>query len=163
MRRFFNKRNNMRKFYSVLVLASCLLVSPLFGAVEVVFSERALVNADTERGQLQMYAGNETYVAALTIRGWQAGKEQTFNSRDVVLGGLSMLGKLQGQDTAYIDIIEVLNGQLRIAGDTMNAYRQKYIGADGSDMREFVKGKHELFPIPWEEVRLSGLSQNTGY
>ena len=119
MRRFFNKRNNMRKFYSVLVLASCLLVSPLCGAVEVVFSERALVNADTERGQLQMYAGNETYVAALTIRGWQAGKEQTFNSRDVVLGGLSMLGKLQGQDTASIDIIEVLNGQLRIAGDTM--------------------------------------------
>lgn len=109
----------MRKFYSVLILASCLLVSPLCGAVEVVFSERALVNADTERGQLQMYAGNETYVAALTIRGWQAGKEQTFNSQDVVLGGLSMLGKLQGQDTAYIDIIEVLNGQLRIAGDTM--------------------------------------------
>ena len=119
MRRFFNKRNNMRKFYSVLILASCLLVSPLCGAVEVVFSERALVNADTERGQLQMYAGNETYVAALTIRGWQAGKEQTFNSQDVVPGGLSMLGKLQGQDTAYIDIIEVLNGQLRIAGDTM--------------------------------------------
>lgn len=50
-----------------------------------------------------------------------------------------------------------------IAGDTMNAYRQKYIGADGADMREFVKGKHELFPIPWEEVRLSGLSQNAGY
>ncbi|MGN1239552.1 MAG: hypothetical protein ACI4TV_01595 [Paludibacteraceae bacterium] len=109
----------MRKFCSVLIFASCLLVSPLCGAVEVVFSERALVNADSERGQLQMYADNETYVAALTINGWQAGKEQMFSSQDVALGGLSMLGRLQGQDTAYIDIIEVLNGQLRIAGDTM--------------------------------------------
>lgn len=50
-----------------------------------------------------------------------------------------------------------------IVGDTMNAYRTKYAGAEGADMREFVKGKHELFPIPWEEVRLSGLTQNAGY
>lgn len=50
-----------------------------------------------------------------------------------------------------------------IVGDTMNAYRTKYAGADGADMREFVKGKHELFPIPWEETRLSGLTQNPGY
>ena len=56
-----------------------------------------------------------------------------------------------------------------IVGDTMNAYRAKYMDEDsgtsyeGVYMREFVKGKHELFPIPYEEVRLSGLTQNPGY
>lgn len=56
-----------------------------------------------------------------------------------------------------------------IAGDVMNAYRTKY-GADnpngnieGSHMEPFVVGKHELMPIPAEEVRLGGLSQNNGY
>lgn len=56
-----------------------------------------------------------------------------------------------------------------IAGDVMNAYRVKY-GADnangnieGSHMEPFVVGKHELMPIPAEEVRLGGLSQNNGY
>lgn len=56
-----------------------------------------------------------------------------------------------------------------IVGDTMNAYRAKYMDEnsgtsyEGTYMREFVKGKHELFPIPYEEVRLSGLTQNPGY
>ena len=30
-------------------------------------------------------------------------------------------------------------------------------------MSEFVAGKHELLPIPVEEVRLGGLTQNFGY
>lgn len=56
-----------------------------------------------------------------------------------------------------------------IVGDTMNAYRTKYMDEnsgtsyEGIYIREFVKGKHELFPIPYEEVRLSGLTQNPGY
>ena len=27
----------------------------------------------------------------------------------------------------------------------------------------FVAGKHELFPIPQQEINVSGLSQNPGY
>lgn len=56
-----------------------------------------------------------------------------------------------------------------IAASTMNAYKDKY-GADnaggnieGTEMATFVEGKHELMPIPSEEVRLGGLSQNNGY
>ena len=30
-------------------------------------------------------------------------------------------------------------------------------------MSEFVKGKHELMPIPDEEIRIGGLVQNPGY
>jgi hypothetical protein len=46
----------------------------------------------------------------------------------------------------------------------MNAYRLKYITEEGQDMSEFVKGKHELFPIP--EIELNNnpkLTQNPGY
>ena len=56
-----------------------------------------------------------------------------------------------------------------VAGEVMNAYRTKY-GAnnpngntEGTQMQEFVVGKHELMPIPAEEVRLGGLTQNNGY
>jgi hypothetical protein len=45
----------------------------------------------------------------------------------------------------------------------MNAYRSKYINAEGAEMAEFVVGKHELMPIPSEEIRLGGLEQNNGY
>ena len=27
----------------------------------------------------------------------------------------------------------------------------------------FIEGKHEVFPIPQQEVDISGLTQNTGY
>jgi starch-binding outer membrane protein, SusD/RagB family len=27
----------------------------------------------------------------------------------------------------------------------------------------FVEGKHEVFPIPQEEITISGLTQNNGY
>lgn len=56
-----------------------------------------------------------------------------------------------------------------IAGDVMMAYRDKYCTAAGSattegdDMADFIKGKHELMPIPQEEVRMGGLAQNPGY
>lgn len=50
-----------------------------------------------------------------------------------------------------------------IVGDVMNAYKEKYISAEGGHMEPFVKGKHELMPIPAEEVRLGELTQNNGY
>ena len=50
-----------------------------------------------------------------------------------------------------------------IAGKTMNAYKAKYSANEGAEMADFVEGKHELMPIPSEEVRLGGLEQNYGY
>lgn len=50
-----------------------------------------------------------------------------------------------------------------IAGKTMNAYKAKYSANEGAEMADFVEGKHELMPIPSEEVRLGGLEQNNGY
>ncbi len=50
-----------------------------------------------------------------------------------------------------------------IAGKTMNAYKAKYSTNEGAEMADFVEGKHELMPIPSEEVRLGGLEQNYGY
>ena len=69
-----------------------------------------------------------------------------------------------------------------IVGETMRAYKAKYSGEieysdqvdedgigyatktnEGNDMFDFVDGKHELFPIPWEEISLGGLEQNPGY
>lgn len=50
-----------------------------------------------------------------------------------------------------------------IAKEVMDAYKADETEEARSNMSEFVKGKHELFPIPDEEVRLSGLVQNPGY
>lgn len=56
-----------------------------------------------------------------------------------------------------------------IVGEVMNAYKAAY-GEDnpngnieGTHMENFVVGKHELMPIPAEEVRLGSLTQNNGY
>ena len=32
-----------------------------------------------------------------------------------------------------------------------------------AEMASFVKGKHELFPIPAEEINLNPMEQNNGY
>ncbi|NMB81428.1 MAG: RagB/SusD family nutrient uptake outer membrane protein [Ignavibacteria bacterium] len=51
-----------------------------------------------------------------------------------------------------------------IAGDVMNAYREKYIAKEGKDMSPFEKGKHELFPIPETQLNANPLlKQNLGY
>lgn len=50
-----------------------------------------------------------------------------------------------------------------IAKEVMDAYKADETDEARSAMSEFVKGKHELFPIPHEEVLLSGLEQNSGY
>lgn len=51
-----------------------------------------------------------------------------------------------------------------IAGDVMNAYKEKYKDQEGKDMSEFEKGKHELFPIPETQRNANTLlEQNYGY
>jgi len=50
-----------------------------------------------------------------------------------------------------------------IARETMEAYKATETPEARAEMAAFIKGKHELLPIPAEEVRLSGLTQNPGY
>lgn len=50
-----------------------------------------------------------------------------------------------------------------IAKETMDAYRLTETPEAQAEMAEFVKGKHELMPIPQEEIRLGNLDQNPGY
>lgn len=50
-----------------------------------------------------------------------------------------------------------------IAKEVMDAYAQTETEAARSHIAPFVKGKHELMPIPQEEIRLGGIYQNNGY
>jgi len=50
-----------------------------------------------------------------------------------------------------------------IVGETMNAYMAAESEEARAQMGTFIAGKHELMPIPSEEVRLGGLTQNPGY
>lgn len=50
-----------------------------------------------------------------------------------------------------------------IVEETMNAYKAAETAEAQAEMATFIKGKHELLPIPAEEVRLGGLTQNPGY
>lgn len=50
-----------------------------------------------------------------------------------------------------------------IVKEVMDAYKASETLEARQHMAEFVKGKHELLPIPDEEVRLGGLAQNPGY
>ena len=50
-----------------------------------------------------------------------------------------------------------------IAAETMTAYMAQESEEARAEMNPFVKGKHELLPIPSEEIRLGGLTQNPGY
>lgn len=50
-----------------------------------------------------------------------------------------------------------------VAKQTMDAYKASESAEARAEMAEFVAGKHELMPIPAEEVRLGGLTQNPGY
>ncbi len=52
-----------------------------------------------------------------------------------------------------------------IAKEVMDAYKATETDEARSAMNEFVKGKHELFPIPDDEIQLSdgALTQNPGY
>lgn len=50
-----------------------------------------------------------------------------------------------------------------IVKEVMDAYKAAETQEAQSHMSEFVKGKHELMPIPDEEIRIGGLVQNPGY
>ena len=50
-----------------------------------------------------------------------------------------------------------------IAKDVMDAYAKTETAEAQSHMTPFIKGKHELMPIPQEEIRLGGITQNPGY
>lgn len=50
-----------------------------------------------------------------------------------------------------------------IAKEVMDAYKATETDEAQSYMETFVKGKHELMPIPDEEIRIGGLAQNPGY
>ena len=50
-----------------------------------------------------------------------------------------------------------------IAKDVMDAYAKTETAEAQAHMTPFVEGKHELMPIPQEEIRLGGIEQNPGY
>lgn len=51
-----------------------------------------------------------------------------------------------------------------IAGEVMNAYKEKYKNQEGKDMSAFIIGTHELFPIPETQLNANTLlDQNYGY
>lgn len=50
-----------------------------------------------------------------------------------------------------------------IVKKTMDTYKANETSEARAEMANFIEGKHELFPIPQEEVNLGGLEQNPGY
>ncbi len=50
-----------------------------------------------------------------------------------------------------------------IAKETMDAYKATETPECQAQMAEFIKGKHELLPIPSKEIDLNPMSQNPGY
>ncbi len=50
-----------------------------------------------------------------------------------------------------------------IVGDVMEAYRNNESEEVRAEMGTFVKGKHELLPIPQQEIDLNPVEQNPGY
>lgn len=50
-----------------------------------------------------------------------------------------------------------------VAAQTMNAYKAGENSLVQAEMADFTEGKHELMPIPYEEVRIGKLEQNPGY
>lgn len=50
-----------------------------------------------------------------------------------------------------------------VAKEVMDAYKTTETAEAKAQMADFVKGKHELFPLPAEEISLNSMPQNTGY
>lgn len=50
-----------------------------------------------------------------------------------------------------------------IAGSTMTAYKNLETKEAQAQMATFIEGKHEIFPIPAEEIELNPMEQNKGY
>lgn len=50
-----------------------------------------------------------------------------------------------------------------VAKETMDAYKATETPEAQSHMATFIKGKHELFPLPSKEIELNPMTQNPGY
>lgn len=50
-----------------------------------------------------------------------------------------------------------------VAKEVMDAYRASAPEEVSSRMNKFKEGVHEIFPIPFDEINLGGLTQNPGY
>jgi hypothetical protein len=50
-----------------------------------------------------------------------------------------------------------------VAKEVMDAYKAGETEEAQAEMAEFILGKHELMPIPSEEIELNPMEQNTGY
>ncbi len=50
-----------------------------------------------------------------------------------------------------------------IAAEVMTEYQKGETEEARAEMAQFIKGKHELFPIPSEELALNPMAQNNGY
>lgn len=102
----------------------------------------------------------------------------------VHLSDFPYTAKIQGNDVTFNDNQEDLRKAIRherrvelameghrwfdlcrwgIAKETMDAYIQQETPEAKAESAEFIKGKHELFPIPSQEIEISGIAQNPNY
>ena len=70
-------------------------------------------------------------------------------------------GMLELYETGAIEIARTASSNLN--ADRMDAYQAGESAEAKAEMATFTVGKHELFPIPQEEQRLSNLEQNPNY
>ncbi len=64
-------------------------------------------------------------------------------------------------DALYLAILDERRLELAMEGDRF--FDLVRTGQAETKIPGFVKGKHEVFPIPFEEINISGLTQNPGY
>jgi hypothetical protein len=102
-----------------------------------------------------------------------------FPNYTIQLQGIGQAGERRLQDNAadlYLAIQHERRVELAMEGhrwydlkrwgilaDVMNHYRATTKPQIASHMAEFVKGQHELFPIPLHERDLNPMPQNPGY
>ncbi len=102
----------------------------------------------------------------------------------VNLNAFPYTAKIQGNDVTFTDNQDDLRDAIRherrvelameghrwfdlcrwgIAKQTMDAYISKETPEAQTECAPFIEGKHELFPIPSQEIEISGITQNPKY